>query len=175
TFYRSNAHPPTNVVSPPAICKALPWQVSSINLEGALFGIAASSPVDAWAVGESINSSPLIMHWDGQKWSEINSPQLLGRGGYLQAIAIVTPNDIWAAGEQFQQGGSGTAMSAEVDPSTTLIEHWDGSHWIIVSNPDQEQNLQSIAEVNAITVVSARDIWITGARMTNQGGSTSLV
>ncbi|HEX6479233.1 MAG TPA: hypothetical protein VF043_10340 [Ktedonobacteraceae bacterium] len=174
TLYRTNAHP-THVSSPPAVCKALPWQVSSTNIAGALYGIAASSPVDAWAVGQAANNSPLIMHWDGQKWSEVRSPQLRGKGGYLQAIAIVAPNDIWAAGEQYKQEGAGTGMVSQVSGSTTLIEHWDGRHWAIVTNPDHERDPQSAVVVNAITVVSAHDIWITGAWITNQDVPTALI
>src|SRR5258708_30852980 len=54
-------------------------------------------------------------------------------------------------------------MAINVSPSTTLIEHWDGRSWTIVTSPDNGQDPQSAAVLNSITVVSAHDIWMAGA------------
>lgn len=161
-LYRANA-PHTNVVAPPSVCQPSPWQISSTSATGILFSVAASSPGDAWAVGETFDQNPLIEHWDGVKWHVMSSPQLRGKGGYLQVIAIVAPNDIWAAGEQFQGGGPAIGPIVAVSRGTMLIEHWDGKNWAVVASPESKPDPQSTTEVNSITVISAHNIWIAGA------------
>ena len=86
----------------------------------ALFGVAALSPSNVWAVGMVRPSSafewrPLTEHWNGTSWSQVGSPDPNPKIGYnLRAIAAISASDIWAAG-------------------TVNIEHWDGTSWSIVS------------------------------------------
>ncbi len=162
TLYRANA-PHTNVIAPPDVCQPSPWQMSNTSVTGLLFSVAASSPGNAWAVGEAFDQAPLIEHWDGVKWQVTSSPQLSGKGGYLQVIAIVTPDDIWAIGEQFPREMPGGGPAGEVSGSTALIEHWDGKNWTLVASPESKPDPQSATVVNSITVISAHDIWIAGA------------
>jgi len=64
-------------------------------------------------------------------------------------VAAVAANDVWAVG--WQQTNS-------VDK--TLIEHWDGSAWSVVSSP----NVGSYSVLNAVAAVAgnANDIWAVG-------------
>jgi hypothetical protein len=85
-----------------------------------LFGVAALSPSNVWAVGMVRPSSafewmPLVEHWDGTNWSIVGSPDPNRNIGYnLQGIAAISSNDIWAAG-------------------TAGIENWNGTSWSLVS------------------------------------------
>jgi hypothetical protein len=61
-----------------------------------LFGIAAVTPHDIWAVGWGTNPYPLVEHWDGLQWSL--SPAGTAGGG-LYTVAVVNATDLWVAGQ----------------------------------------------------------------------------
>ena len=69
----------------------------------------------------------------------------------LNGIAAVSADDIWAVGGgDFDTTGS----------SATLIEHWDGTSWTIVSSPDPGTASNALAAVTALsdgTVVAVGD------------------
>ncbi len=95
-----------------------------------LRAVAAVSATDVWAVGSFIAASgsgqALIEHWDGKKWSVVASPTA-GTGNVLLGVVAVSTTDVWAVGT-FALTGSGIAQ--------TLIEHWDGTSWSVVSSPN---------------------------------------
>ncbi|MCF8884154.1 hypothetical protein L5849_15795, partial [Erythrobacter sp. SN021] len=91
-------------------------------LEGNLFGVAAVSAADVWAVGSFLTTSSiqqaLFEHWNGRKWSTVRSPAT-GAGTVMFAVASVSANDVWAVGQSLN--ATSTAQ--------TLIEHWNGHKW----------------------------------------------
>ena len=96
------------------------------GLQNGLLGVTAVSSSDVWAVGDS-GSGTLIEQWDGTSWTVVLSPSPAGTlANPLFGVAAVSATDIWAVG-QSQNGTSGI-------PST-LIEHWDGTSWSIVTSP----------------------------------------
>ena len=64
--------------------------VSPPNSEG-LWGVHASSPSDAWAVGGKAN----ILHFDGSGWT-ISSSELVNNT--LYGVWAVSPTNVWAVG-----------------------------------------------------------------------------
>ena len=60
----------------------------------------------------------------------------------LYGIAAVSANDIWAVGAGNFSTVSGTA---------TLIEHWDGTSWTIVSSPDPGTATNALVAVTALS------------------------
>lgn len=142
------------------------WSVvSSPNPAGVGWfnGVAALSANDVWAVGQSYESSSniyrtLVEHWDGTAWSIVSSPGMSVDGVGLNAVAVVSANDVWAVGTT--NSAAGTIY--------TLIEHWNGAAWSVVSSPNPGQfNI-----LNAVAAVSANDVWAVGAIDT---GSPALV
>jgi hypothetical protein len=114
--------------------------------------IAALSPTDAWAVGQSFAESDgqqtLIERWDGAAWQTVASPGL----DPLNAVAAVSATDIWAVGGSFNYGvGS--------HPDKPLVEHWNGSQWSIVATPNLDANA---VELTGVVAVSASDVWAVG-------------
>ena len=94
-----------------------------------LAAVSAISGSDAWAAGQycvSNCSSPagvidtLIMHWNGTKWSQVNSPSPSSTGrNLLFAVTATTASNAWAVG-----GYPNSSLVA-----TTLILHWNGTKW----------------------------------------------
>jgi hypothetical protein len=123
------------------------------------WGVAAVSAKDAWAVGYSgISNYPstaytqtLTEHWDGTQWSVIPSANTITGSNFLQGVAAVSSNDVWAVG---------TAQGQ------TLAEHWDGTQWSLVSGPSGQPG----GNLHGIAAVSSSDVWAVG----NVGSQTLL-
>jgi hypothetical protein len=128
--------------------------VSSPTVGGydALYGIAAVSPGDVWAVGRYIEnnsrniSRALVEHWDGTRWQVVTVPQPAAHNAYLFAVTASSAADVWAVGD--------TSNSRYLD-DRTLIEHWDGSAWHIVPTP-------AAGDLRAVAASSASDVWAVG-------------
>lgn len=113
-------------------------KVSSPNLSSAfseLSAVAARTGSDAWAVGDGCASAcntnaevdnPLIIHWNGSKWSKKTAAG--GGAGFtgLFGVAASSSSNAWAVGVTCS---SGCGTASEVD--TTLIEHWNGTSWSV--------------------------------------------
>src|SRR5439155_438595 len=85
---------------------------------------------NVWAVGYICGwqSRTLVEHWDGVHWTVVPSPSVSGAdSSTLVSVAAVSANNIWAVGN-FQVGGQ--------YQWNTLVEHWNGTNWNIVSSPN---------------------------------------
>lgn len=76
------------------------------------WGVWASGPDDAWAVGgDGFSRDPLACHWDGTTWSAGTLPEPSFDSHALYKVWGTAADDVWAVG----QGG--------------LLMHWDGAAW----------------------------------------------
>ncbi len=147
-----------------------------------LNGVAAASPDDIWAVGyatdsgPSVNLSPfladshtLIEHWNGSQWAIVPSPNpgttaKLPNGvvltiNVLNAVAVVSPKDVWAVGYSVSHQVSQQTISQGFLLVDALVEHWNGSQWSVVKTPATGSYSNSL---NGVTAVSANNIWAVG-------------
>jgi hypothetical protein len=93
-----------------------------------LYGVAATSPDDAWAVGVVQEFGPtrtLLQHWDGTEWTRIASPNPGGLGdSNLWDVTATSASDAWAVGDYLRIAADGSNHGWR-----TLILHWDGASW----------------------------------------------
>ena len=73
-----------------------------------LYEVDAISSNDVWAVGyyESLTAGgdvPLMLHWDGVLWSEVERDRSTGPV-YLTTVAGVSSTDVWASGYNYTDG-----------------------------------------------------------------------
>jgi hypothetical protein len=117
-----------------------------------LFGVAAVSASDVWAVGHytvcCYSTRTLIEHWSGSSWQVVKSPNVGRNSNELHSVAVISADNIWAVGRHYNSNGS-----------QALIEHWNGSSWQIVKSPNPGSK---VYELNAVAVVSADNIWAVG-------------
>ena len=109
-----------------------------------LDGVTATSSSNAWAVGLYYNGSTsqsLVERWDGTAWTQVPSPSPCGTTNALSSVAASSATNAWAVGE----------CSPEAPPYQPLVEHWNGSTWTLVPNPDPGG-----APGNALSAVAAR-------------------
>jgi Phosphoesterase family len=98
-------------------------------LQNILYGVAAISDSDVWAVGAEEDSSglwhTLTEHWNGAQWSVVTAVDAGANGNQFYAVKALASNNVYAVG---QQSGAGF-------PNQALIEHWNGKSWSVVSSP----------------------------------------
>jgi hypothetical protein len=129
-----------------------------------LNGVAAVADNNVWAVGAEEpngqnNQRTLIEHWNGTTWSvqpsgDEGSSTTINE---LSAIAAISATNIWAVGDH---------GSAAPETRRPLIEHWTGSAWHIVPNPDL-----GVGEhfLTGVTAISASDVWAVGYSAIDSG------
>lgn len=96
------------------------WQVVPSHSPGNgvanLFGVAASSAQDVWAVGYYANNSTdvtLTEHWNGSSWQVVASPNVFSANNFLYGIGFVPgSHHAWAVGfsEPAHYGGTSQFM-----------------------------------------------------------------
>jgi hypothetical protein len=146
---------------------------SSLSTLVSLYDLSALSARNIWAVG-TILASPgstqatqqqvgqtLIEHWDGVSWQVVASPNAVASSqNVLNSVDAIAPDDVWAA-------GFFTSSTQSASDTHTLLEHWDGQQWSLVTLPAS----LVYGSFNSIRAVSASDIWAVG---TDQRGGDGL-
>ncbi len=129
------------------------------GLQDQLYGVAALSATDAWAVGrdcvsfcgageEVTSARSFIVHWNGVSWSPVASPNVSLQGyNTLSAVAVRTADDAWAVG---------SFSAPDAFSFNALIEHWNGHRWSLAKSP-------SPGNLTSVSAVSASNAWAVGS------------
>ena len=122
-------------------------------------GITATSASDVWVVGQEWTSLssivPLVMHYDGTRWTVVNTSQFAGAA--LYTVSAVASNDAWALGN-----------IGVVGQNAVLALHWNGSTWQRVIFPAEQGGYYIIRGVSG---VASGDLWAAGFFVYNQQSS----
>jgi hypothetical protein len=149
--------------------RAAPAPAISPTAFDELFGVNATSPQNAWAVGLYVTGPgfrphTLTEHWNGRTWARVPSPNPAGTvtGVQLNGVAATSSSNAWAVG--FVDGRSGLAR--------TLIEHWNGRAWKVQPSP----NPGSYSDfLQSVTALSATDAWAVGYYSSSEANAFTLV
>jgi hypothetical protein len=124
-----------------------------------LNAVAAISPNNIWAVGDSTTSvgpsatySPLIEQWNGTTWNIVSSP-VQGTSDFVNGIAAVSANNIWAVGD-YRTGID------PFGPYFTLIEQWNGTAWSAVPSPSPGSEASDL--LSATRIPRTNNVWAAG-------------
>src|SRR5204863_435092 len=105
TLNYSACAPATPTATPTSVPCAPAWTVIDSPNQGTslinLYGVAAVSANDVWAVGAYYNGTAkqtLTEHWNGTAWSVVSSPNVGSGNNSLSGLAAVSANDVWAVG-----------------------------------------------------------------------------
>ena len=132
-----------------------------------LDGVAATSPDNAWAVGEYYNGTvnqTLIEHWNGKTWKVQSSPDPSGssNNNYLDGVTATGPDNAWAVG--FSDYGS---------TDQTLIEHWNGKTWKVQPSVDPSGSTQDNLLLG-IAATSSKNAWAVGWDLNSSTAETMV-
>src|SRR5947209_554223 len=118
----------------PATSFARSWSIVARPNQGSnsnsLSSVAAVSASNIWAVGAYFTSNgvpqTLIEQWNGTSWSIVASPNQGTRSNVLNGVAAGSASNIWTVGDY---------INSSTGTDQTLIEHWNGTSWSIVTSP----------------------------------------
>ena len=108
----------------------------------ALGSVSCSSPTSCFAVGggRATTGESLVEHWDGNAWSVVTIETLTGSTETsLFGVSCPSATDCFAVG--FYQ------PSIEA-PLRTLVEHWDGSSWSVMTSPNPTSTKAIMSDVS---------------------------
>jgi hypothetical protein len=140
-----------------------PWVVvqsqNVSQIANAFASVSLSSATDGWAVGTrqvdgSTDFRTLAEHFDGRKFSVVHTPNpaTIDR---LFGVVDLAPNNVWAVGNDFNL----STLSYQ-----TLVEHFDGTAWSVVSSPNRGTRYDALQSVAA---TGSSDVWAVGATQTS--------
>src|SRR5439155_1683990 len=89
-------------------------------------------------------------------WSVVPGTNPGSNDNVLNAVAVVSANDIWAVGYR----------SDGVNDGGTLVAHWDGARWSVVPSPDP--GLYNY--FTGVVAVSTNDVWAVGWYVNDHSG-----
>ena len=118
--------------------------------------LSAVSGSDVWGVGQSVSANSnagaaLAEHWNGTAWSVVpvkhagDSQMAYQRSEDLTSVDAISSDDVWAVG--FYPSTRPVNDTPSTVNDLTLVEHWNGTAWSIVSAPDAttSDNLNSVS------------------------------
>jgi hypothetical protein len=120
-------------------------------------GVAAINPNNVWAVGayttDGSEQVTLTIHWDGNSWSVVPSPNVGPGLNILYSVAALSQHDIWAAGVH--------CTGIDFTGCQTLTMHGDGGSWSIVPSPNVPGH-DSILYYEGLSGSKHNDMWAVG-------------
>jgi phosphoesterase family protein len=124
-------------------------------LQNILYGVAAISDSDVWAVGAMQDANALwhtlAEHWNGSAWTVVPTVDAGTSGNQFFAVTAVSSTNVYATGQQ-----SGTGF-----PNNSLVEQWNGTAWSLVSTPTDpggsEVPLGATATSASVSIVGDRE------------------
>ena len=136
-------------------------EIANANDRARLFDVGVLGRRDAAAVGFSFDgdaSTSLIERWNGSTWKTVEHAAARSKSSVgLRSIAVASDRDIWAAGAYFKEN----------DVVSSLIEHWDGESWDVVSSPELRHSGSGVTneanELEDVAVLSSGRAWVVGS------------
>lgn len=135
------------------------WTSYASPLNGAGFheyrAVAAISSNDVWAVGfqgAQVDGKyeTLTVHWDGQRWSVVPSPNAGDYQNILDGVTALSPNDVWAVGYESPLGG----------PARSVALHYDGKAWSLTTLPE----IPGLGDgLSGVAGTGPNDVWAVGS------------
>jgi hypothetical protein len=147
--------------------------VSSPNIDtNFLAAIDCVSASDCWAVGSYHSGSgpnqTLVEHYDGTAWSIVPTPNNPnGQNNSLYGVTCVNTADCWAVGRQYSD--TSDYMTGAGNP-LTLIQHYDGTAWSIITTPNTHE--EDYDYLFGVACRNASDCWAVGNYYDDIGSHT---
>ena len=99
------------------------------------YAVTATGPSDAWAVGNTglPGQYPLIVHWNGVRWSQVTLSASMRRLDTFTSVVAANPGNVWVAGH------------VPDSRFTPHLYHFDGTQWHDVPLPSDVLTLSGMA------------------------------
>ena len=131
--------------------------------------MAGDGPDDEWAVGEGFTpcggGQATVYHWNGRKWERVTIPVCAGYYSSLSSVAVITPNELWAAGVDVEPG----CMICEPYALPLLLHEVNGA-WSTTYVGGS-----NFTGVTAVRADAANDVWAVGPYDVKHGITTDII
>lgn len=140
--------------------------IPQLGGNGLLYGVTTVSTNDVWAAGYFYNFGfplrTLTVHWDGNMWTVVPSPNIESAYNSLNAITAISHDDVWAVGKVID------TASGHWQP---LALHWNGSVWSIIPSPNGGID----SAMHSVAAAGADNIWAVGDVNNNSSPYPALI
>ncbi|HXM43286.1 MAG TPA: hypothetical protein VN924_18765 [Bryobacteraceae bacterium] len=148
------------------------WTAYTGFFYGFFRAVSADASNDVWAVGYNGNVT-FSEHFDGTGWTHVATPNVGTGPNSLGGVVALAPDNVWAVG--FSTASTKPPPGDYDVPTKTLIEHYDGASWSVVSSPNVGPNSQYQSNrLLGVTAVSANDIWAFGSYFAASGSENQI-
>lgn len=110
--------------------------------------LSASAANDIWFLARSTAGQSWFAHWDGAQWQMVSGPSLKPVER-LTGIVTIAPDNAWAIGGDIDNSNNSAS-------GQTVLEHWDGKNWKLVTQIRPETG-----GFSAIVAID-RKLWLFG-------------
>jgi hypothetical protein len=154
------------------------WSVAAVPGTGeddVMLGSSCPNASECFATGVTISDisgnnstfAPIVERWNGSSWTIDPAPLPDGEGGGIFDVSCVSGEDCWGVGTAIDES------SGNGNPSGTLVEHWDGSAWAIVSSPNPTGADVAGALLQSVSCSSSTSCMAVGYASDNTGAALS--
>ena len=133
--------------------------IPNTSLNNLLFAISGDSVKDIWAVGTHAPGA-IGLHFDGTTWTSV--PMAMSTTADMSGVSVLAPNDVWAVG---------SAFNATTQHLTSVIQHFDGKKWTLVSHP----HLGGGDQLFAVKAIASNDVFAVGESNSNRQKPLPLI
>jgi hypothetical protein len=141
------------------------WQRVHTVVQAAWTHVQMFSPTDGWAITSGDAETSGVWQYDGRQWTR----QALPAQVVLTELRMLSPTEGWAFGLTSQAQPGSTPPAGNTLGGSTVVLHYAKGTWVV------QQTLPHV-EVNAVSMVSAREGWATGLTLpTTAGGMPSTL
>jgi len=124
----------------------------------ALIAVLAVSLVGTLLIRRDANAAPA----SACTWKVVSSPSVNNLNNQLNSIAAISATNVWAVGYTL----------SNYNEQRSLVEHWNGTKWIIVATPKLHANASPLYSVSAD---AANDVWAVGYVGKSRQSSNTLI
>jgi hypothetical protein len=143
------------------------WHLVSAPVACQLNAVTAITANDVWAVG-TMGYRSCTEHFNGANWSLSATPNMGTSDNALLGVSASSSHNVWAVGSYCV----GVGCDRGGGSFHTLILHYTSSRWNAVSSPNPSSY---DSQLNAVTVISATNVWAVGASFTNPFTGSTLI
>ncbi len=118
------------------------WSELAGGLDEALLAISGLSERDVWTVGADRGKGPLVLRYDGQRWTRKDT----GTRGHLWWVHALDERNVFLAGE------------------AATVLRWDGTRFERMTTPGRAAHM-----VFGVWARTAEDVWAVGSRAGRAG------
>lgn len=133
-----------------------------------LAAVTATSPNDAWAVGQDASRGwtarrPIALHWDGKTWTQVPLDAADSRALEFTDVAALSATEAYFVGYR-----NAATNTWDLEHDTDLVRRWDGTRFVPEAvdlpreNPSDTASRAIVSALSGVSVLPTGHLWAVG-------------